>query len=254
MSVARDTWLVFVRSAQQSLRNPAWVIIGVLQPLLYLALFGPLLIPIVQNTPGFPPGDAWQVLVPALLVQQALFGTLFVGFGLISEYRAGVIERMRVTPVSRAALLLGRSLKDVVVLVLQGVLLILLAVPFGLRAPLGPVLAALALVAVLGLAMASASYALALRLRSEDALAPLFNTVGLPLLLLSGVLLPMSVAPAWLFALSRANPFVYLVDAERAMFQGELTTPTVLVGLAVAVALVALTVTWGVRTFQRESA
>ena len=78
-------WLVFQRSLRQSLRNPAWVLIGLLQPILYLALFGPLLIPVVQNTPGFPAGDAWQVLVPALLVQQALFGTLFVGFGLISE-------------------------------------------------------------------------------------------------------------------------------------------------------------------------
>jgi ABC-2 type transport system permease protein len=248
------TWLIFQRSLRQSLRNPAWVLIGIMQPLLYLALFGPLLIPVVQNTPGFPPGDAWQVLVPALLVQQGLFGTLFVGFGLISEYRAGVIERMRVTPVSRTALLLGRSLKDVVVLVVQAVLLVLLAVPFGLRAPLDGVLVALALVAVLGLAMAAASYALALRLKSEDALAPLFNTVGLPLLLLSGVLLPMSVAPVWLFNLSRANPFVYIVDAERAMFQGELVSPTVLAGVGVSAALVVLCVTWGIRTFQRESA
>jgi ABC-2 type transport system permease protein len=248
------TWLIFQRSLRQSLRNPAWVLVGILQPLLYLALFGPLLIPIVQNTPGFPPGDAWQVLVPALLVQQGLFGTLFVGFGLISEYRAGVIERMRVTPVSRTALLLGRALKDVLVLVVQAVLLVLLALPFGLRAPLGGVLVALALVAVLGLAMAALSYALALQLKSEDALAPLFNTVGLPLLLLSGVLLPMSVAPVWLFNLSRANPFVYIVDAERAMFQGELFTPTVLAGVGISAALVVACVTWGVRTFQRESA
>jgi ABC-2 type transport system permease protein len=249
-----STWLIFRRSLGQSLRNPAWVLIGLLQPLLYLALFGPLLIPVVQNTPGFPPGDAWQVLVPALLVQQGLFGTLFVGFGLITEYRTGVIERMRVTPVSRSALLLGRALKDVLVLVVQAVLLILAAVPFGLRVPLGAALAALLLVAVLGLAMSSLSYALALRLKSEDALAPLFNTVGLPLLLLSGVLLPMSVAPLWLYNLSRANPFVYLVDAERALFRGELATPTVLVGAVVAVALTAVTVAWSVRTFHRESA
>jgi ABC-2 type transport system permease protein len=248
------TWLVFQRSLRQSLRNPAWVLIGLLQPILYLALFGPLLIPIVQNTPGFPPGDAWQVLVPALLVQQALFGTLFVGFGLISEYRAGVIERMRVTPLGRPALLLGRALKDVLVLVVQAVLLVVLAVPFGLRVPPAALLVALVLVAVLGLAMSSLSYALALKVRSEDALGPLFNTFALPLLLLSGVLLPMSLAPAWLFGLSRVNPFVYLVDAERALFQGELASPTVLVGVGVAIALTAVTVGWGIRTFQRESA
>lgn len=248
------TWLVFRRSLRQSLRNPAWVLIGLLQPILYLALFGPLLIPIVQNTPGFPPGDAWQVLVPALLVQQALFGTLFVGFGLISEYRAGVIERMRVTPLGRPALLLGRALKDVLVLVVQAALLVALALPFGLRVPPAALVVALVLVAVLGLAMSSLSYALALKVRSEDALGPLFNTFALPLLLLSGVLLPMSLAPGWLFALSRANPFVYLVDAERALFQGELVSPTVVVGVGVAIALTAVTVGWGIRTFQRESA
>jgi ABC-2 type transport system permease protein len=249
-----STWLIFQRSLRQSLRNPAWVLIGILQPLLYLALFGPLLVPVLASTPGFPPGDAWQVLVPALLVQQGLFGTLFAGFSLVAEYRAGVVERMRVTPVSRTALLLGRALKDVLVLVVQAVLLVGLALLFGLRVPVGAVPVALAVVAVLGLAMASLSYALGLRLKSEEALGPLFNTVGLPLLLLSGVLLPMSVAPAWLYGLSRVNPFVYLVDAERAIFQGQLASPTVLVGVVVAVLLAAVTVGWGVRTFQRESA
>lgn len=248
------TWLIFRRSLGQSLRNPAWVLIGVFQPLVYLALFGPLLIPIVQSTPGFPPGDAWQVFVPALVVQQVVFGTLFVGFGLIAEYRAGVIERMRVTPASRTALLLGRALKDVVVLVLQSVLLVVLALLFGLRAPLGGVLLALALVAVAGLAMSCASYALALRLKSEEALGPVFNTFGLPLLLLSGVLLPMSVAPDWLFTLSRANPFAHIVEAERALFRGDVGDPAVLIGVGVTAALTALCLTWGIRTFHRESA
>ncbi len=248
------TWLIFRRSLRQSLRNPAWVLIGVFQPLVYLALFGPLLIPVVRSTPGFPPGDAWQVFVPALVVQQVVFGTLFVGFGLIAEYRAGVIERMRVTPASRTALLLGRALKDVVVLVAQSVLLVALALPFGLRAPLGGVALALALVAVAGLAMSAASYALALRLKSEEALGPVFNTFGLPLLLLSGVLLPMSVAPDWLYGISRANPFAHIVEAERALFRGDLGDPAVLVGAGVTAVLTTLCLTWGIRTFQRESA
>ena len=254
MTALAGTRLIFQRSLQRSLRNPAWVILGIIQPVLYVAFFAPLLIPVIENTPGFPAGDAWQVFVPAMLVFLGLFGTLFAGFDLIAEYRAGVIERMRVTPVSRVALLLGRSLKDAVVLVVQAALLTLIAVPFGLRAPIGGVLVALALVAVLALAMSCASYALALRLKSEDALAPLLNMITLPVMLLSGILLPMTLAPAWLYGLSRVNPFVYVVDAERAIFRGELLTPTVLVGLGVAALLVALTVGWGVRTFQRESA
>jgi ABC-2 type transport system permease protein len=98
------------------------------------------------------------------------------------------------------------------------------------------------------------SYALALRLKSEDALAPLFNTVGLPLLLLSGILLPMTLAPAWLYTVSRANPFVYIVDAERAIFRGELSSVTALAGVGASALLLLVTVGWGVRTFQRENA
>lgn len=254
MSVLTDTWLIFQRSMKQSLRNPFWVIIGIVQPFLYLALFGPLLIPIVQSTPGFPPGDAWQVLVPALLVQLGLFGGLFVGFAILAEFRAGVIERMRVTPVSRIALLLGRALKDTVVLLTQAVLLTVLAIPFGLRAPIGGVVVGLVLVGVLGFAMACASYALAMQVKSEEAFLPIVQAVFLPVLLLSGILLPLSLAPLWLFNLSRVNPFVYVVDATRAVFLGDLASTTALVGIAVALVLAVVTVFWGVRTFQRESA
>src|SRR4051794_41948687 len=96
-----------------SLRNPVWVVIGLVQPVLYLALFGPLLKQVVQSTPGLPPGDAWQIFVPGLLVQLGIFGAAFVGFGLIAEWRAGVIERMRVTPAHRTALLAVGGSPDV---------------------------------------------------------------------------------------------------------------------------------------------
>lgn len=253
MHTARETWLIFRRAMMQSLRNPAWVVIGLTQPVLYLALFVPLLRSLV-GAPGFPPGDEWQVMVPALLVQLGLFGTAFVGYALIAEYRGGVIERMRVTPVSRAALLLGRSLRDVVVLTVQGALLIALAVPFGLRTSVGGALLSLVLVAILGLAMSAASYGLALRLKSEDAFAPVQNSIIVPALLLSGVLLPMSLAPVWLFIVSRFNPFVYVVDATRAAFVGDLTGTTVGLGVLAAVGFSIAAVAFGVRTFQRESA
>ncbi len=91
-----------------TLRNPAWLIMGLMQPFLYLLLFGPLLNSIA-TMPGFPPGGAFNVFVPGLLVMTALFSSAFVGFGLhADELREGVIERMRVTPMSRMATLLGR--------------------------------------------------------------------------------------------------------------------------------------------------
>ncbi len=254
MRVLTETTLVFGRAMRRALRNPTWTILGLIQPVLYLFLFGPLLVPVVAS-PGFPPGDAWQVFVPALLVQLGIFGALFVGFDLVAEYRSGVIERMRVTPVSRVALLLGRVLRDVIVLVVQAVILIVTAVlAFGLRAPLTGLLVALLLVALLGAALAAASYAIALRLKTEDALAPLFQGVAVPVLLLSGILLPMSLAPAWLYAVSRANPFSHVVDAARAAFVGDLASTALLTGGLVTVALVAGALWWGARTFQRENA
>jgi len=250
----RETWLVFSRALRLSLRNPIWVIIGLTQPILYLALFGPLLEQVVGNTPGMPPGDACKIFVPGLLVQLGIFGASFVGFGLIAEYRAGVIERMRVSPAHRTALLLGRVLRDVVVLLVQALLLTVVAVPFGLRAPWGGVILALLVVAALAAAFSSLSYAAALRLKSEDALAPLLNGIAVPLLLLSGILLPMSLAPAWLRHVADVNPLKHVVDGVRTLFRGDLSSSTSSWGLICAAGLVALGLVVGTRTFRRESA
>src|ERR1039457_4468771 len=132
MKMLRDTWLMFQRYLFVFLRNPAWVAIGVIQPILYLVLFAPLLKSLTQ-TPGFPTGGAYNVFVPGLLIQLGLFGASGVGFGLIDELRSGVIERFRVTPVSRLALLLGRACRDILTLLIQSLILMGLAIPFGLQ-------------------------------------------------------------------------------------------------------------------------
>ena len=108
-----ETLVVFRRAMRLSLRNPTWVIIGLSQPILYLVLFGPLLKPLASQ---LGTGNAYRLLVPGILVQLGIFGALFVGFGLIAEYRAGVIETQRVTPAPRTALLMGRVMRDVIVL------------------------------------------------------------------------------------------------------------------------------------------
>src|SRR5579863_1885744 len=148
MNVLRDTWLVFGRYLGLFLRNPVWVVIGVVQPLLYLLLFAPLLKSIAA-TQGFPSGGAYNVFVPGLLIQLGLFGASGVGFGLIAELRAGVVERFRVTPVSRLALLLGHALRDILTIVVQSLILLLLAIPFGLKPTVSGVFVMLGLVALI---------------------------------------------------------------------------------------------------------
>jgi ABC-2 type transport system permease protein len=253
MKLLRDTWLIFQRNLIAVLRNPVWVIIGLIQPILYLGLFAPLLDGIAAS-PGFPPGGALTVFLPGLLIQLALFGAAFVGFGLIPELRSGLIERMRVTPVSRLALFLGRAGRDILTLLVQAIVLVVVAIPFGLKVDLAGFLITLVLLILLGLVMTSFSYATALALKSEDALAPVLNTVVLPTMLLSGVLLPMTLAPAWLRAVSSANPLKHAVDATRALFTGHLSDPSVGRGLIIMAVLAVLAVWWAVQSFRQATA
>jgi ABC-2 type transport system permease protein len=236
-----------------SLRNPVWVIMGVMQPILYLLLFGPLLTNIARM-PGFPPGGAFNVFVPGILVMTALFGAAFVGFGLCDELREGVVERMLVTPTSRTAMLLGRSFRDVALLLTQALILVVLAIPFGLEIHLGGMVVAFAMLFLIGLMMAPVSYILALVLKSEDSLAPVVNGITLPLLLLSGVLLPMSLAPDWLQTVAKFNPLYHTVAAIRALFNANYGDGEIVVGLVVLVVLTALTIWGGNRAFSRAAA
>jgi len=253
MKLLRDTWLVFGRYFGLFIRNPVWVIIGVVQPLLYLVLFAPLLKSIAA-VPGFPRGGAYNVFVPGLLVQLGMFGAAGVGFSLISELRMGVIERLRVTPVSRVALLLGRAMRDVISILVQSLILILLALPFGLSInPVG-VVVVLALIALIGLLTASVAYAVALWLRSEDSYAPLIFTSTLPILLTSGVLLPLGFAPQWLRNVALLNPLSYAVNAARDVFLADLGNPDVVKGVLIMAVLCLAAIVWGARAFSKAVA
>ncbi|MEC3954644.1 ABC transporter permease [Nocardia sp. CDC153] len=253
MTFLRDTGLIYWSQLRANLRNPVWVIIGLMQPIIYLVLFGPL----VKGVSGsFGPGaDPWKILTPALVIQTGLFGALFVGFGIVAEWRAGVVERQRVTPAPRGALLLGRVLKDMTVLTVQALVLVAVAtVAFGLRPdPLGLVLSLL-LIAVMGGGLAAASYALGLWARSEDTLASLLNSVSVPIMLLSGILLPLTVGPKWLQNLGKVNPFSHTVDAARALFRGDLGAHEVYIGTAVTLAVTVVLVVIAARSFARENA
>ncbi|MDH6219875.1 ABC transporter permease [Streptomyces pseudovenezuelae] len=246
----QDTALIYGRYLRQSLRSRFALLFGLLMPLLYLLFFGPLL----TGLPLGGGGSSWQLLVPGLLLQLGLFGAAFSGFTVIVEKGQGVVERMRVTPVSRLALLLGRVLRDATVLVVQAVLLVLAAVVMGLRAPLAGVLIGFAFVALLTVSLGSLSCALAMRVATPQEFGPLVNAVTLPAMLLSGLMLPMALAPGWLDLLSHVMPLRYLVDAVRDAYVGSYTSDHMLYGVLVAVAFATLAVTAGTRVFRTAGA
>src|SRR5262245_27780515 len=119
------------------IRSPLSIVLGIIQPCIYLILFAPLLKPALASTTD-PLAhtntmlDAYRVYVPGMLVALAIANGLFAGFSLLQQIASGVVERSRVTSISRVALLIGRSLEDVVIMIAQGILVVLLSLTFGL--------------------------------------------------------------------------------------------------------------------------
>jgi ABC-2 type transport system permease protein len=247
MSTWKSAWVIYVRSLRFTVRKPINVAFGLIQPLLYLTLFGPLLRRL-GSSPGFDSHNTWSVFVPGLLVQQTVFASVFVGIGIIFDARAGSLDRMKMTAASPLGLLLGRIGRDVTVLLVQTTLLTAGAVVAGLRVSFGALALTFVLLAVVGLAVCALSYGVALRLRSEEAFGQIVNVLTLPVVLLSGVLLPMTLAPAWLSDLSKANPLTHVISGARALFTGQLVTGTTVAAASVAFAMALIGCWFGLRS------
>jgi ABC-2 type transport system permease protein len=249
-SIATDTSIVFTRELRPLVRDPFSVIFTMVQPLVFLALFGPLL----SQVTDLGTGSSLQWFVPGIVVMSALFGASTTGSNLQLEMQTGSHERMLVTPLHRSALLVGRALKEIVPVFAQAVIIVAVVVPFGFRPePAG--LIGLAILAVFAVGLGALSHSLAIASRGNDwVFWGVQQTLLFPLLLLSGMLLPIDGGPGWMQGLSKVNPLTHVVDAERALFAGELTEASVLYGAVSAVAVLVLGLTVGIRAIRRGSA
>ncbi len=252
MKTLKESGVLFIHYEKLLIRNPFWLLAALFQPICYLYLFAPLLKNLTSGN-GSGAVSSIDQFTPGLLVMVSLFGVMFVGFGMIDYLRSGVIERLRVTTASRLALLLGLVMRDVVTLIIQSVIVILLALPLGLTiSPFGIVLTVIMMI-MIGLCMSPVSYALALTVKSEDALGPILNFFSQPMLLLSGVLLPLTLAPAWLKNVSSFNPLKYVVDASRAIFNGDISNAVVWHGFALLAVLVVLSFWWSLSCMKKAT-
>ncbi|WP_420879971.1 ABC transporter permease [Rhodococcus sp. (in: high G+C Gram-positive bacteria)] len=242
--IVRDSGIVMARELRPTLRDPVSVVFSLAQPLILLALFGPLL----KSVPGMGEG-VWNWFIPGVLVMIAIFGTSMTGSNLLMEMQQGSHERMLVTPLHRSSLLIGRAAKEMVPLAAQAVLIILVALPLGLDVdPLGAVVG-IVLLGVFGVGLGALSYALALAVRDQDWMFWVVQqTLMFPMLILSGTMLPLDDAPGWMRALVAINPLGYVVDAERTLFAGDLASGSVLSGVIAAVTVAVVGLGVGVRS------
>jgi len=251
MKLARDTWLTLEYEAGQLVHSPVAIAISLMQPVTYLLLFTPFL-KSVMGAPSY--GDAYAIYVPSLFAAMGIFSGMFAGFALIAAMRQGVIARFRVTPLSRAGLLLGRELVFVLLVGFQAVVIAVVALIFGLRVPPLNLVLALVLLAMMVLLGVSISFVLALYVPSRTALANLTNGVTEPLALLAGVLIPLSVAPLWVRDVALWNPFAWGANGMRAIFQGHIGAAVVWEASIILAGLAAIAVAVSSRLFTREIA
>jgi ABC-2 type transport system permease protein len=251
MKIARDAWLTFQYEAGQLVHDPADVAAALLTPITFLLFFTPFLKSVMHASSY---GDAYRIYVPLLFCQIGLFGGLFAGFALLAAIRQGVINRFRVTPLSRVGLLLGRELVFVLLIGFQAVVITVVALIFGLRVPPANFLLALIVLAMMVLLGVSISFALALFMPNETALANLTNGVAQPLSLLAGVLIPLSVAPLWVRDVALGNPFAWAANGMRAIFQGHIGASVVWEASLIMVGVAAVAVVLSSRLFAREIA
>lgn len=204
--------------------------------------------------PGFPTSNVLDLFLPGILALMAFMSGASAGFSTIFELQAGYTERVRVTPASRFALLMGPVLSSLTWTYFFVTLIVLVAVPFGFHIHIVGLLIAYVLLGMLMVLFAAFSISVALLTREISSFAAVVNGINLPLLLLAGIILPLTLAPAWMRWVVHFNPLYYVVEADRLLAAGQLWDSQIAESFLVMVPLTALAVAWATRVHRKAVA
>lgn len=252
-SLISDTFAVFQREMMLVLRDPFSIIFSLVQPLVFLGLFGTLLAGSIDPT-ALGGVSSLQWFLPGVIVMICLFGTGVAGSNLLFEITLGSYERVLATPLRRPAILIGKSLKELAPLVIQAALITLVSIPFGFVLYPAQVLAGLLILGVFGVGVGAFSNALAVAVRKREWMFwAVQQSLLFPLLILSGMLLPLQSGPAWIQVLGAINPLTWIVNAERALFAGSWTDPAIGWAILAAVLTCVAGLAVGVRQVRRST-
>jgi ABC-2 type transport system permease protein len=210
------TWFMSRRHLRALVRQPAYIGITIVQPVVWLFLFGSLFKRIVE-IPGFGAGNYIEFLTPGVIVMSALFSNGWSGMTIIEDIDAGVMDRFLVTPASRGSIMNGLLVQQAVIDVIQALIMVGIAIAMGARFAGGIVGVIVTIVAgiLLGLSFSSFSNALAPLLRTRESVIGIVQFVTLPATFLSGAVMQPSLAPGWIQTIARYNPVNWAVLAGR---------------------------------------
>jgi ABC-2 type transport system permease protein len=251
MTLIRQTGYMTLRHLRELYRQPWFVAITLVQPIIWLLLFGALFKKIVE-IPGFHGHSYIAFLAPGVVVMTAMFNSAWSGMALIEDLNKGITARFLVSPVRREALIAGRILKEAVVVVFQSIVIVLLALIVGATFPggIGGVAALFVVSALLGAMFGALSNGFGLIVRQEEALIGAVQFIVLPLTFLSTTFLQSNLMPHWIRNVSDFNPVNWAVVAGRAATQSNPNWGLVASRAGFLVALLALGVWFATRAFR----
>ncbi len=216
MIALRHTWQVALRYIRALLRQPAWVGISLVQPIIWLLLFGALF-KRSADIPGFTGGSYIEFLTPGVVVMLAVSSAGWVGMGFIEDINRGTMDRLLVSPIWRGALNLGSVAQSVLSIVIQSVIVIALSLAVGAHFHNGiaGVAVLVAVAGLLGAVFASLSNGVAVLTRQRETLIGIVTMVTLPLTFLSSALMQQGLLPSWIRWIAKFNPVNWAAEAGR---------------------------------------
>src|SRR5216683_117776 len=218
MTLLSDTSHLFVRSLKKLLRNPILLFFSLFQPVIFILLFTQLFGRFAQ-LPGFPASNYTTFAVAGIVLQNGFSSAFQSGTSMVDDLRSGFLVKMLATPVSRAAILLGRISTDMFRMVIQSSIIFFLAFLLGAYPYTGipGYLAMLGIIAFFGLAWSGISLSIGLKTRSAETVFGIAGTLTFPLLFMSTALSPRGFLPDWMKTVSDFNPISLTVEAIRAI-------------------------------------
>ena len=256
LRIVAHTWWMIGRQLRNLARQPIWIALLLIQPMIWLLLYGQLFRNVV-TLPGF--GDVTYVtfLTPGIVVMNAFFGGTWSGMAMIQDLDRHVLERFLATRSSRIALVLSQVVRSGLIAAVQALIILVVALALGVRAHAGAPGWLLVLLTsfFVGCAFGGVSHGMALIFRKEATMIAAANFVGLPLLFLSSTLISRLSMPHWMAELARFNPVEWGVVAARQGVLPGADWGTAAVHLGLLAALTVVTVgfaTWAFEIYRRS--
>ena len=211
-----DMWVLASRSVKRIARQPDLAVGFTVQPIMFVLLFVYVFGGAI-STPGY---SYVEYLIPGILVQSIVFGGFVTALGLSDDLKKGLMDRFRSLPMSRSAVLTGRTLADISTNAVQLVVMLAvgLAVGFRFTTETPAILGGIGLLFLIGYASSWVFAFIGLTASSPEAANAIGFTVLFPVTFVSSAFVPVDTMPSWLQPIARHNPFTTMVNAIRHLF------------------------------------